>query len=721
MKKILSTFFLFQTMMSFGQCINLYVKEHYSGDPICVLTEGSKLEICEKPGTACYKGGTITGGNCTYYIQNVRLSGDIITYEFGMDECTPWFFAPKYGELIINSRSKNFGFSIDNSSAAYSYYNENEASKYREQQRINNEAKAKDREKEKLLKDQQTTIQINDALSKKEFFKATFLYQNLNTPNINLLNDINVHFQPLKKQLDLLYSEYSNEFQKQKEEYYKNTNEFIEKNKSDISEVLLNVDGEKSYLSLMQLTKDIDLKKKREELWNNTSYLYKFSGGIHKIIPIGINSIVLLGYRTNKFDKLELSLKYDPTIQGYYSALNLFKNDTLKAEGVILSKSDFKVKKYTKPYSEKLNALINQIYSEEGQSFISQNYPLLELPLDYNESIPIKSLNSMDYPGENQKNEKYDELKNKTNEFDKDIVKFAKEKKEIRSKNFYNPAMLYLLKKMYPNADTIVFLRGDYRKYLGSKAVHFPYRTESSNGEWEYASIMPIKKGSVEIKDDKLRVSLENGNYTEQEIYETIFPKSLISLKKVDIESLSLDSIFIRTKFNHATNEDYIDDIYSQYPLFYTQYQIGKEIEENWSKKWSVEYAKFKENESILIKILPIYETSEFYKRYGQSKVFGGLNNYVPSVKTLGFDFQREKTDSWSSEANTYQGADGNYKHKEDMIKVNKDFQKYIESFTDYLRYKNQGNSKKAIGKLEVADKYLDAFIKNYFNLKYYY
>ena len=154
MKKILSAIFIIQSLISFGQCFKLYVKEHYGGDPICILSNHSELEICEKKGTSCYKGGTIIGGKCTFYIQNVRMSGDVITYDFGIDECTPYFYAPKYGELIINTQTKNFGFKIDNDFGTYSYYNENEASKYREQQRINKEEKEKEKA-ENLLKQQE--------------------------------------------------------------------------------------------------------------------------------------------------------------------------------------------------------------------------------------------------------------------------------------------------------------------------------------------------------------------------------------------------------------------------------------------------------------------------------------------------------------------------------------------------------------------------------------
>jgi hypothetical protein len=463
MKKFIASFMIFYSLYIFGQgeCLSFYVKQHYSGDRICLLNPGDALEICEKPGTACKAGGTITAGNCTYYIQNVRMSGDVITYDFGMDECTPWFFAPKYGELKVNTQTQNFGFSIDNNYGTYSYYNQTEASKFREQQRIENEAKAKEREKELLLKDQQTTSQIHDALNKKEFFKAKFLYKSLNSPNINLLNEINTHFEPLKKQLDLLYSEYKIEFQKQRQEYYKNTNEFIEKNKNNISESSVEIDGEQSYLSRIHSTENIQLKKIREELLNNTSYLYKFSGGVHKIVPVGINSIILLGYRTNKFDKLQLALKYDSLIKGYYATLNLFKNDSLKSEGVIVSKGFFNVKNYTLPYIEKLSVLIAQINEENGQSYISQNYPLLELPLDYNEFIPIKSLNSFTHPAEGQKNEKYESLRNNTSGFDEDIIKFAKGKKEIRSKNFYNPtrcAFRRKIKKLFIESLKFVYL-----------------------------------------------------------------------------------------------------------------------------------------------------------------------------------------------------------------------------------------------------------------------
>jgi hypothetical protein len=174
MKKFFASIMMFYSLCLLGQgeCVSLYVKKHYDGDRICLLNPGDALEICEKPGTACKKGGTINAGNCTYYIQNVRMSGDVITYDFGMDECTPWFFAPEYGKLIVNTQTQNFGFVIDNNSGFYSYINQADM-----------ERKQIEEENNKLQFDRGQYSKIELLLNENKITEARDLVLRLNYPN----------------------------------------------------------------------------------------------------------------------------------------------------------------------------------------------------------------------------------------------------------------------------------------------------------------------------------------------------------------------------------------------------------------------------------------------------------------------------------------------------------------------------------------------------------
>lgn len=177
MKKIITIISLFTSVFTFGQCTNLYVKEHFSGDPICQLYPGATLEVC-------LNNKTVRGGSCDFYILAVRDNYDGMSIDLALDNV---YWAPKYAELKINTKYKNFGFIVGNRSGAYSYYNESEMSSQREQGEIARENYKKALEKEKTESDQKLTTQINLAISKKEYFKANELYKNLNQRNSNLL------------------------------------------------------------------------------------------------------------------------------------------------------------------------------------------------------------------------------------------------------------------------------------------------------------------------------------------------------------------------------------------------------------------------------------------------------------------------------------------------------------------------------------------------------
>ncbi len=189
MKKLIFLFSLLSSFYSFGQCVNLYIKEHLDGDPICRL-KGNKLEMCFD------NRQIISGGDCTFYIQSTRMNGDAQIYEFGLDKTTPYFYAPKYGELIINTATKKLGIQIDDNWGSYSYYNEAEMQKIREFEKIENEKsileqkqnEEKERqervriEKEKQEEDSKLTIQIINYLNENKLSDARYYVRKLNFP-----------------------------------------------------------------------------------------------------------------------------------------------------------------------------------------------------------------------------------------------------------------------------------------------------------------------------------------------------------------------------------------------------------------------------------------------------------------------------------------------------------------------------------------------------------
>ncbi|MBL6871381.1 MAG: hypothetical protein ISQ95_02165 [Flavobacteriales bacterium] len=117
MKKLLFVLCLGLVGFTYSQdCVNLYVKNHFEGDPICRLSKGDVVEICEN-----YK--TINAGSFTFYIKKVITRNGNYIYELALDDS---YYSGKIGELMINPRTKRFGFQINNNIGSYNYINEND-------------------------------------------------------------------------------------------------------------------------------------------------------------------------------------------------------------------------------------------------------------------------------------------------------------------------------------------------------------------------------------------------------------------------------------------------------------------------------------------------------------------------------------------------------------------------------------------------------------------
>ena len=95
MNKLFSILFLsfFFVNIYAQDCVNLNVTEHMSGDPICWLKEGDKVEIC-------INSKTIQANNCYYHILSKKMN---IKSNIVMPEGTPF---------TKIRRTKNFGGNV---------------------------------------------------------------------------------------------------------------------------------------------------------------------------------------------------------------------------------------------------------------------------------------------------------------------------------------------------------------------------------------------------------------------------------------------------------------------------------------------------------------------------------------------------------------------------------------------------------------------------------
>ena len=111
---VLSTTILFFGQFT-AQCVKLYVKEHLSGSPICQLSQGDYIEICEDD-------NEVNGCPRDFYVYDKGSSYGSFTYELSLDK--GW--STHYMTLMVNPTTKRFGFILQGQTAMYSYYTESE-------------------------------------------------------------------------------------------------------------------------------------------------------------------------------------------------------------------------------------------------------------------------------------------------------------------------------------------------------------------------------------------------------------------------------------------------------------------------------------------------------------------------------------------------------------------------------------------------------------------
>jgi hypothetical protein len=181
MKSLLFSIIILSLGQVNAQCVKIYVKEHLSGSPICQLSEGDYIEICEDE-------NEVNGCPRDFYIYDKGFSSGSLTYELSLDR--GW--STHYMTLMVNPSTKKFGFILQGQTAIYSYYNESELAERRnkeaEQARIENErrvreaAEAEKRIQNLLWQDQQLYPNITNLLTDGNIETVKLELQKLNFP-----------------------------------------------------------------------------------------------------------------------------------------------------------------------------------------------------------------------------------------------------------------------------------------------------------------------------------------------------------------------------------------------------------------------------------------------------------------------------------------------------------------------------------------------------------
>ena len=146
-------------------CVNLNVTKHISGDPICWLKKGDKVEICINSKTIQ------ANDNCLYHILSKKRNiFGLLIYEFGLDPNTPFFIAPVYGSLLVNPRSRTFIFRFKHSKHFGHFKYENDIIP---QKKLDKEKKNLTlSEKKSELSYDELILEINETYKKGDYQKA---------------------------------------------------------------------------------------------------------------------------------------------------------------------------------------------------------------------------------------------------------------------------------------------------------------------------------------------------------------------------------------------------------------------------------------------------------------------------------------------------------------------------------------------------------------------
>jgi hypothetical protein len=492
----------------------LYVKKHFSGDPICRLSPGSKLEIC-------FENKTVSGGACNFYIKKVTDTYNGMIIDLALDNVS---WAPKYAELMINAQTQNFGFVIGNNSGAYSYLNEADMEKNKELEQVNLQ---KIQEQNKL-EDENTVLQINKALEEKKYFLAYDLLSKLSTEHSTIKKQVLDNWNPLKQEIDELYKDYLSDFESYKttslEQYQKNPTEFIENNKAMIKKV------NKQYKGFENINSALEKGLKVNDL----AYLGK-SNNKYFFFPMGIG----YHYSSRSFDTMDvdqiiLNTKYNQITEEIDPEVSFYKQNKRRYEFKIINTKEFSVNSITYNYSEVLNKTLNKIISEGGSSFISNTYQQKTFLFDSKEIISFLPKKASE-PKDGYQNKEYNDLYSIYSEIQYPIYNKKPDFVELYLKGgggqsfnvLLNPSILSKIQKIkdISKSDSIILIFGKDLPQISNTISLVPLEQWYSykEGGWDNINVetgrfyfLPIKKGSIElIGESNLRFYNTNGNYKE--------------------------------------------------------------------------------------------------------------------------------------------------------------------------------------------------------------
>ena len=665
MDRILLSLTLLISSISFSQCVELYIAEHLSGDPICNLSNGKSLSICEET-------KEIYGCPQTFYIQRVYTnSNGFYIYDFALDNI---YYAQKYGELQINPKTQKLAIKIGSSFGVYSYVNESQKA----ESHIDPVIVEKNSTERLKIEDEKTKSAIKRALDIKEYFIAMQLFGNFNYPNehLELLNLVNDGWKIEFERLNNIYSLYKNELEIIKKDYYHNPSDFLDKQAGNIGSQEILINGKEAFVKFIGNISDPKIKQFFIQFLNNDGYSYTNDYG-STITPVGVNGNY---YRDALYaDKCIIKLQYDTLVETYLPFIKFIKNNKNFHTSLILNSKNYSVKRFTFPLPKELKQLQETVINSLGEDILESTFPELFFYLDTEEELDLSDC--ADSP-----QDVYSRNKILTTE----IENLSKGKFGIVTEEFYNPSILYILKQMFPEADSVVFLLGDYRKSVGKFGLHIPYAGYENGNIQPFGSIIPLVKGKTELRDSTLKIYQDNSIFSEI-LPDAIISESKFSLANLTLESLSMDSLFYRNVVSIGKYNDQYNLI-NQYPIFYSQLQIG-EISNDWNERGKdAEYYRCS-NGRLRAQFLPVYNTRDLYFN-GSSGV--KIPDYViEPIELLYFNFTSgDKTSELSSQ------------------KYLKD---YLSSISAYFQYKEEGKINKALKYLSKANQNLELFKQVYF------
>jgi hypothetical protein len=667
MKSILVIIVIFSTWHVHA-CVKLYVKEHLDGSPICNLRQGDYIEICEDL-------NTVNGCPYNFYIYNKGFSSGSLTYELSLDR--GW--STHYMTLMVNPTTKRFGFIIQGQTAIYSYYTESEIAVTREreaaQQRADNRAQA---ERDKI-RDEKTRSEIKSALDKNEYFIALQLFSNLNFKDQETLDKIKVGWWPQKERLNQQYNYHIKEFNQLKKEYYSAPEDFISKHQININSETVFIKGYEAHQKSIKNSDNENTKVSYGQNLRNNGYVYKKQNNKHLICPIGIDGNYL-GERYNEkyVDQLSISLIFDTNTRMYLPFIEFEKNEKLILRAPIVNNTEFQTRSFLMPLPPEINELYKKTINQSGIELLESLYPQKTLSLHSTEKIKFSELSTSNFPGAGMKNDKYQSLKNEFQSVSKDIE--LANSTELYSTNFFNPSLLYLLKNIYPKADSVVFVLGKQTADMGKHGLPI----SSKNGI--YGWCVPLVKGEVALTNGDLLIYNKSGSYQEIKKSSVIL-ESKTSLADFDIETLSLDSSFIRKVGYSWTWEN-------QYPIVFELIKLN-------SPSFSSDKTPFNFifNNNLTIMILPVYYSNEGnHLRYGSVQSKDVISNIV-------YFFKEDE-----------------FENRDQLLAFDRIFYRlrslYFLEISNYFNHKKEGNSKKALKSLTYANKHLENFKQMYLNPK---